>query len=98
MVWVLRGQGLRDPGGNLIHQVIRLPGVQQAREAAHLAAPRLLALLLDLLEPVVAHPRLPVRGGAGSCDDDVESSVLAAALLGREQRKESKGWGWGSRL
>jgi hypothetical protein len=90
VVRVLCGQGLRDPGGYLIHQVIRLPGVQQARETAHLAAPRLLALLFNLLEPVIPHPRLPVRGGAGSCDDDVVAPILAAALRSREERKEGK--------
>ena len=50
-------------GGDLIHELIGLAGVQDAREAAHLAIhPELLfALRANLFVPVVVHARLPVH-------------------------------------
>jgi len=52
VVFVL--QGVDDGGGDLLHQVVRLPGVQQAREAPHVARPHGPTLLLCLLEPAAA--------------------------------------------
>jgi len=80
MVRVLRRQRLGHPGGDLIHQVVRLPRVQQAGEAAHVAVPRRLALLLNLLVPVVSHTGLPVYCGTGGGDDDMETPLVAAGL------------------
>mmetsp|Transcript_36561 Transcript_36561/g.92333 ORF Transcript_36561/g.92333 Transcript_36561/m.92333 type:complete len:208 (+) Transcript_36561:659-1282(+) len=60
---VLR-QRVHHHGGDLVHQVVRLAAVQQAREAAHLAPALLLAPGLLLLIPVVVDARLPVHRGA----------------------------------
>ena len=77
VVWVLRRQRLRHPGGYLVHQVVWLTRMQQAREAAHLAV----AGLREAAARTAASAERRQAGGGWPCHPPSPQPAHASAGL-----------------